>query len=102
MFTPEDREQLRKTLIAAARTDARIAGAALTGSAALDAEDKWSDIDLAFGVAADADYNGVVADWTERMYRDHGTVHHVDVNVGNVLFRVFFLANTLQVDLAFW
>jgi hypothetical protein len=102
MFTPEDRNHLRDILIAAARADARITGAALTGSAALEAEDRWSDIDLALGVAADADLAGLVADWTERMYRDHGAVHHVDINLGNVLFRVFLLANTLQVDIAFW
>src|SRR5262249_20322206 len=61
-----------------------------------------SDIDLALGVAAGADTPRVVADWTDRMYRDHGAVHHVDVNWGDALFRVFLLASTLQVDPAFW
>jgi hypothetical protein len=74
----------------------------LTGSAALGAEDCWSDIDLALGVAAGADTPQVIADWTDRMYRDHGAVHDVDVNWGDVLFRVFLLADTLQVDVAFW
>ncbi len=102
MFTPEARTQLRDTLIAAARDDSRVTGAALTGSAALGREDEWSDIDLALAVAADADYSQVVADWTERMYRDHGVVHHTDVRFGATLFRVFLLASTLQVDIAFW
>jgi hypothetical protein len=102
MFTPEDRNQLRDTLIAAARADGRVTSAALTGSTALEAEDRWSDIDLALGVAAEANRTQVAADWTDRMYRDHGAVHHVDVSWGGVLFRVFLLATTLQVDLAFW
>lgn len=102
MFTPEDRNRLRDALIASARADERLTSAALTGSATLGAEDRWSDIDLALGVAAEANRSQVVADWTDRMYRDHGAVHHVDVNWGDVLFRVFLLASTLQVDLAFW
>jgi predicted nucleotidyltransferase len=102
MFTPDDRNRLRDTLIAAARADGRITSAALTGSAALGTEDRWSDIDLALAVAAGVDTRQVIADWTERMYRDHGAIHHVDVNWGDVLFRVFLLASTLQVDVAFW
>jgi predicted nucleotidyltransferase len=102
MFTPEDRNRLRDELIAAARADGRVTSAALTGSSALGAEDRWSDIDLALGVAAAVSTSQVIADWTDRMYRDHGAVHSVDVNWGDVLFRVFLLASTLQVDLAFW
>jgi predicted nucleotidyltransferase len=102
MFTPEDRTRLRDALIAAARADPRIAAAALTGSAAVNAEDRWSDIDLALSVAADADREQVVADWTKRMYRDGGAVHHLDVHFEETLFRVFLLKSTLQVDLAFW
>ncbi|HEU4642575.1 MAG TPA: hypothetical protein VFS44_08980 [Gemmatimonadaceae bacterium] len=102
MFSPTDRETLRDALVATARDDPRLTGAALTGSAALGAEDEWSDVDLAFGVAASADRDRVIADWSARMYRDHGAVHHTDVARGSALFRVFLLENTLQVDLAFW
>src|SRR5437763_13630158 len=102
MFTPEERTGLRDALVAAARADPRITAAALTGSAAAGAEDRWSDIDLALSVAADADPARVVADWTERVYREGGAVHHLDVYLGDTPFRVFLLANTLQVDLAFW
>jgi hypothetical protein len=102
MFTPEQRTQLRDALIAAARVDPHITGAALTGSASVGAEDRWSDIDFAFGVAAEADSGRVIADWTDRMYQRCGAVHHVDLHRGNTLFRVFLLANTLQVDIAFW
>lgn len=100
MFTPADRNHLRAALVEAARADIRIAGLALTGSAAVDGEDRWSDIDLALSVRADHDR--VVADWTARMYDAHAAAHHLDLYRENILYRVFLLASTLQVDLAFW
>ena len=69
--------------------------------AALGAEDRWSDIDLALGLAADADLGEVMADWTQVMYRDHGAVDHLDIAPRATVYRVFLLASTLQVDLAF-
>lgn len=102
VFTADQREWLREELIRTARADSRITAAALTGSAAIGAEDQWSDIDLAFALAIDADREDVLADWTARMYHEHGAVHHLDVTRGSTLYRVFLLASTLQVDLAFW
>ena len=102
LFTPETRERLREELISVARADPQIIGVALTGSAAVDREDRWSDIDLALCLARDADINQVVAHWSERMYRDHHSVGHLDVWRGNTLIRVFLLEDTLQVDLSFW
>jgi predicted nucleotidyltransferase len=90
---------LRDKLIEAARADDRVTGAALTGSAALDTEDAWSDIDLAFKTTAP---EPVLADFTALMYREHGARHHMDVVFERTVFRVFLLDNTLQVDLAFW
>ena len=86
MFTSEDRAALRDTLIDAARRDGRITGVALTGSASIGAEDRWSDIDLAFGVAASADRGALIREWTERMYRAHDAVHHMDMVAGGALF----------------
>lgn len=102
VFTPDERERLRASLVSAAYADSCITAAAVTGSAAVGREDQWSDIDLAFCVAAEADLGQLVGDWTSRMYRDHAAVHHVDVTRGAALYRVLLLANTLQVDLAFW
>lgn len=101
MFTPAERSELRQILLADARADDSIAGAALTGSAARDGEDRWSDIDLYLGLAPDAEVVAVAAGWTDRMYAAHGAVHHTDVHRGGTLFRVFLLASTLQVDIAF-
>jgi hypothetical protein len=102
VFTAEDRVALRDALIDVARRDARISGVALTGSAALGAEDRWSDIDLALAVTASADRRALIREWTERMYHAHDAVHHTDMSAAGALFRVFLLRNTLQVDLAFW
>lgn len=102
MFTPDERERLRNALVAAAGVDPRITGAALVGSAAVRREDRWSDIDLALCLHADADVDEVVRDWSDRLYRDHDVVHHLDVRSGTTLFRVFLLRDTLQVDLSFW
>jgi predicted nucleotidyltransferase len=102
VFAPEDRERLRSELIAAAQDDARITAAALVGSAAQDREDRWSDIDLALRVEPEAERGAVIAAWTDRMYARHAAVHHTDVVRGDTLYRVFLLADTLQVDLSFW
>jgi hypothetical protein len=100
-FTPAERSDLRDALVAAARADARIAGAALTGSASVGAEDQWSDIDLVLGLAPDADQSAVLADWTARMYAEHAAVHHTDMWAGHTIYRVFLLQSTLQVDIGF-
>lgn len=102
MFTPEERERLRAELVSAAQSDPRITGAAHLGSAALGQQDAWSDIDLALCLAPDASFEGILHDWTERLYRDCGAVAHLDVKRGEVLYRVFLLQNTLQIDVSFW
>ena len=76
MYTVAERSRLRDSLVEAARSDARVAGAALTGSAAVGGEDAWSDIDLALGLVPDADQDAVLADFTALMYDEHGAVHH--------------------------
>src|SRR5437867_2684022 len=101
MFTVADRERIRSEILEAARTDERLTGGAITGSAAAGREDQWSDIDLGFGVADAARIPDVLTDWTARMYDRHGALHHLDVFAGAWVYRVFLLANTLQVDLAF-
>lgn len=99
MFTPADRATLRARLLEQAKSDPRITAAAITGSAAVNAEDQWSDIDLAF--AHTTPLEPVLADWTETMYTHHNALRHTDLQFGPWLYRVFLLKNTLQVDLAF-
>ena len=101
MFTPDHRARVRSDLLEYATRDRRISGAAVTGSAAIDSEDKWSDIDLAFGLADPAHQTDVLSDWTKYMYEKHLALHHLDVVAGSWIYRVFLLPGTLQVDLAF-
>jgi len=101
MFTPDEREQLRAQLSSAAQSDPRLTGAAHLGSAALGRQDGWSDIDLALCLSRDAAFEDIVGDWTERLYRC-GAVTHLDVRRGAILYRVFLLENTLQIDISFW
>lgn len=101
MFTPEERGFLRAELLEKAAGDPRITGAAITGSGASEREDRWSDIDLAFGVGDFAQLGTILSDWTEFMYTSHRVMHHFDVKAGAWIYRVFLLSNTMQVDLAF-
>jgi hypothetical protein len=101
MFTAAEREQIRARLIELARADARIVAAALTGSAVRGAEDEWSDIDLAFGIADSVALGPVITDWMESIAREYGIVHHFDLPFGPTTFRIFLLQNGLQIDLAF-
>lgn len=101
MFTSEERDRLRRDLLEYAAKDQRISGAAITGSAAAAREDRWSDIDLAFGVGDAAELPKVLSDWTAHMYHQHFALHHLDVRSGGWIYRVFLLPSTLQVDLAF-
>jgi len=101
MFTSEERERLRSQLLERAAKDPRISGAAITGSAAVSREDRWSDIDLAFGVRDAGEVPNVLFDWTGHMYDRHLALHHLDVTAGAWIYRVFLLPSTLQVDLAF-
>ena len=102
MYTVEERERLREALLETARADPRVSGAAITGSAAAGAADRWSDVDLAFGIAEPFQIREVLSDWTDLMYSAHGALHHMDVALGAAVYRVFLLATTLQVDLAFF
>ena len=101
MFTVEDRARLRAELLADAAADVRLSGAAITGSGAAGREDRWSDVDLAFGVRDGAAVAEVLDAWSARMYGRYGAVDHVDVQAGAWIYRVFLLRSTLQVDLAF-
>jgi hypothetical protein len=97
VFTPAERDALRDRLLDRAQDDERIVAAAITGSAAVDAADAWSDIDLFFGVADDVDRAEVLADWTAFL----DPVHHFDIAGADRTYRVFLLADGLEVDLGF-
>ena len=42
-----------------------------------------------------------MTDWTVRLYRDRPAVATYDVRFGSILYRVFLLDNSLQIDVSF-
>jgi hypothetical protein len=82
MFTSKYRAQLRSELLEYAANDKRLAGVAVTGSAAVDREDRWSDIHLAFGITDPEQVATVLSDFTGFMYERHAALHHHDVRAG--------------------
>ncbi|MEV7236510.1 hypothetical protein AB0N06_21730 [Streptomyces sp. NPDC051020] len=99
MFDVKERQRVRDQLLASAEEDPGIVGAAITGSDALGAADRWSDIDLAFSVHGRLDE--ALERWTARIYQDFAAVHHWDLPSGNAVYRVFLLPGWLEVDIAF-
>lgn len=99
MFSTAERDSIRERLLAAAESDAAIVGAAITGSHAVDSGDRWSDIDLMFGVEGPLD--AALDRWTDLLHRDFAAVHHWDLPAGATVYRVFLLPGRLEVDLGF-
>jgi hypothetical protein len=100
MFTSERREYARNRVVEMAKADARVTGGALTGSKAGGAEDRWSDIDVAFGIVDGTDIKVVLADWTEALGREFGVIHYWDLPAGSWIYRVFLMPDGLELDLA--
>lgn len=100
MFTVEERDNARNRILEMARADGRLVAGALVGSTAA-GSDRWSDLDLTFGVADNANVSDVLADWTERLQREFQAVHLFDVSSQSTVYRVFLLPGSLQVDLSF-
>jgi hypothetical protein len=67
---------------------------------AVDGQDAWSDIDLAFGLVEDANLEDVLVDWTEVLDRGPGIVHYWDLRAGPRLFRVFLFPSGVEADVS--
>src|SRR5207249_6328674 len=87
MFSPEEREALRAELLARARHDNRISGGAVTGSGSIDALDRWSDVDLAFGVRDRDQLLPTLEDFTQFMRDGPGAIDTVDVRRDPWIYR---------------
>jgi predicted nucleotidyltransferase len=101
VFTSAQRERVRARLLNRASQDAHVTGAAITGSASRNAEDRWSDIDLFLGVADEIALESAIGDWSDFMYRELGALHHFDLHAASAIYRAFLLPDCLEVDLAF-
>ena len=101
MFTPEERCTVRDLLLKRAQDDEKIIAAALTGSGSRGAEDRWSDVDLYFGVADGTAREDALDEWSSFLYRELGALHHFDLDAGYAIYRGFLLPGGLEVDIAF-
>lgn len=98
MFTPAQRDRVRDRVLELAKADPRVTAGALTGSTAVGAVDAWSDVDIAFGIAAGISLQAVLQDWTEVLGREFGVLDHFDLHSGSSIYRVFLLTDGLEVD----
>ena len=101
MFTVEERERVRERLLERAQADARIVAGAEVGSRALGPGDRWSDIDLTFGLAPNVTVPEILATWTPAIEREFGAVALFDLPHLSSVYRVFLFPGLLQVDLSF-
>lgn len=101
MFTIADREHARDYVLDRAKADSRIVAAAVVGSLALGKGDRWSDIDLTFGVSDDVPIAAVLDDFTGGLVRECQAIQLFDLPSGPTSYRVFLLPGCLQCDLSF-
>jgi len=100
VFTVAQRDALRERVLLLADQDARVVAGAAVGSLALSGGDRFSDLDLTFGVADRVPIREVLDDWTHRLADELDAVHLVDLERAPTIYRVFLLPDALQFDLS--
>jgi hypothetical protein len=100
VFTVEQRDALREHVLRLAEEDDRVVAGAAVGSLALGGGDRFSDLDLTFGIADHVSITEVLDEWTQRLADDRDAVHLVDLEHGPTTYRVFLLPDALQFDLS--
>jgi hypothetical protein len=101
VFTVAQRDALRDHLLQLAEQDGRVVAGAAVGSLAVDGGgDRFSDLDLTFGVVDDVPVAEVLDDWTLRLVDERDAVELADLVHGPTTYRVFLLPDALQFDLS--
>jgi hypothetical protein len=100
MFTVEQRDALRERVLGLAEEDERVVAGALVGSLAVDGADRFSDLDLTFGIADHVRVGEVLDDWTRTLIDELDAVHLAELERGPTTYRVFLLPDALQLDLS--
>jgi hypothetical protein len=100
MFSVEQRDALLERLIGLGREDERVVAGAVVGSLAVEGGDRFSDVDLTFGVAGEDQVADVLDGWTRSLINELDAVPLVDLQRGPTTYRVFLLRDTLQLDLS--
>jgi hypothetical protein len=100
MFTVEQRDALRERVLGMGKQDQRVIAGAVVGSLAFHGGDRYSDLDLTFGVADHVEVADVLGEWTRRLVDGFDAVPLVDLDRGAITYRVFLLPEALQLDLS--
>ena len=100
VFTVEQRDALREHLLRLADEDERVVAGAAVGSLAVEGGDRFSDLDLTFGIADQVPVAEVLDDWTRLLSDDRDAVQLVDLERAPTIYRVFLLPDALQFDLS--
>jgi hypothetical protein len=100
MFTVEQRDALLERVLGLGREDERVVAGAVVGSLAVGGGDRFSDVDLTFGIADHVQVADVLDDWTRLLIDELDAVPLVDLHRGPTTYRVFLLPDALQLDLS--
>jgi hypothetical protein len=101
VFTLEQRDALREYVLQLAEEDERAVAGAAVGSLAVDGGgDRFSDLDLTFGVDDDIPVGEVLDDWTRALIAERDAVQLADLERSPTIYRVFLLPDALQFDLS--
>src|SRR5262245_11697492 len=100
MFTVEQRDALLDRMMRVGEQDERVAAGAIVGSLAVEAGDRFSDLDLTFAIADHIRVVDVLGEWTRALVGELGGVVLVDLERGATVYRVFLLPDALQLDLS--
>jgi hypothetical protein len=100
VFSVEQRDALLERVLGLGREDERVIAGAVVGSLAVDGGDRFSDVDLTFGIADHVQVAEVLDDWTRLLIEELDAVPLVDLRRGPTTYRVFLLRDTLQLDLS--
>jgi hypothetical protein len=83
-----------------AEEDERVVAGAAVGSLAVGSADRFSDLDLTFGIADRVPVAQVLDGWTRTLTEELDAVQLADLEAGATIYRVFLLPDALQFDLS--
>jgi hypothetical protein len=100
VFTVEQRNALRERMLQLAEEDERVVAGAAVGSLAVGTGDRFSDLDLTFGIADGVPVAQVLDAWTRTLSEELDALQLADLTAGPTIYRVFLLPDALQFDLS--
>jgi len=100
VFTLDQRDALRARMLQLAEDDERVVAGAAVGSLAVGSGDRFSDLDLTFGIVDTSSVADVLEDWTHTLAGERSAVRLADLEVTPTTYRVFLLPDALQFDLS--